>query len=505
MTTDLMLPDIYADRLRMMVDAEAAARAQDKHIHIHTQAGNPDVLSAAVRKAARDFKPKVVAPLADRIATWQVVAAESLNDESCRLQPDAKHAAAVVALRRAVALAPQEAPIWGNLSSALLMVQDYAASEAAARQALAINPAMPGIYANLCAIAIATGDFSAAEAAIDQALTLDPTNAGLLWDRALMFLARGDWAAGLEDYDARIAYRGAPTYPKLPAPQWTGGMPTRADWNGKRVFVQLEQGNGDRILFSRYLAMLAEEFPNTAFVIGVDATLASLFWGFTDLVEIIPLDVAPTGIDYAVYCGSLMRWHGTRADNVPPDPGIIRRRVEARRDIGPFNLPRTSDLLALKVGICWTGSATQPHNAERSVPLEMLASLASDPRITLYNLVPGPARSDLAGLGYGRMLCDLGPELIAGGYMATALAMLELDVVVTVCTSVAHLAGALGVPCLLLLCSDPYWIWGRSGDKTPWYPSITIYRQPRAGDWATPISAIRNALISRAGPPVSER
>ena len=107
-------------------------------------------------------------------------------------------------------------------------------------------------------------------------------------------------------------------------------------------------------------------------------------------------------------------------------------------------------------------------------------------------------RSDIQGVGAEGIAVDLAPDLEPKGLVQTGNAMLGLDLVITVCTSVAHLAGAIGVPCWTLLSYDPYWIWGREGERTGWYPSMRLFRQPSPGDWETVIAEVKSELARAA-------
>ncbi len=133
-----------------------------------------------------------------------------------------------------------------------------------------------------------------------------------------------------------------------------------------------------------------------------------------------------------------------------------------------------------------------------------MLSLAENPRVRLYSVQCGPGRGDIDRHQAGAIITDLGADLERQGWIGTAVALREFDLVITVCTSVAHLAGALGVRCWLLLCQEPYWVWLRSGERTAWYPSMRLFRQERFGDWSGVIADVRRELASLADERLSQ-
>jgi len=203
-----------------------------------------------------------------------------------------------------------------------------------------------------------------------------------------------------------------------------------------------------------------------------------------------------------VFLGSLPYLLGIRVDTLPPDPLRIRSRVQQQHRLAPFNLPEPAMKDAFRVGICWSGNPHQDRNHDRSIPLELLLPLAENPNVMIYSLQVGPGASALAATGAQGLICDLQEDLTFHGLVGAGNALLGLDLVITVCTSVAHLAGAVGVPVWTMLSHDPYWVWTREGTKTPWYPTMKLFRQPEAGDWAsvtdevgTELTALVNARI----------
>jgi hypothetical protein len=263
---------------------------------------------------------------------------------------------------------------------------------------------------------------------------------------------------------------------------------------GKTLYVQAEQGAGDRVLMHRYIDWVKKTWPSAKIKFSSGVELAAAFCELFDAgVEYVPDHRPWPTADFGVFLGSLPRIHGTTASNVYPDPGYIRSAASKVRFVPPP--PRVR---ALKVGIAWTGNPDMTRNQERSIPFGMMFELADNPYVQLYSLQFEPGRAELYHHGAEQIVHDLVPLVSPRGYIGTAAAALSLDLVITACTSLAHVAGAVGVPTWVLLCHDPYWVWLREGTRTKWYPSARLFRQPAPGDWGTVIDEVKVALAEAA-------
>ena len=422
--------------------------------------------------------------------------AQQLNDAAmaiCDKHPGEGSITALVMLRRALNLAPHQAETWSNLGLVLWRLGRIEEAGEALQRAVDLYPDRATFHGNLGVFCSAVDRARDASSHLLEAARLDPNNVTPLWDHALLYLRHGDWARGLKEYDIRRKHKGPKLYPEMPVPLWRG-----EDLNGKTLYVQGEQGIGDRFLFSRYLSWIKETWPDCKILVSLYDPMTNIFWEFRHLVEFLPQGVPyPKDLDYAAFLCSLPEMHGSTPDTVPPDPGFLRKRIDIARNDTKVNLP-TPALPSLKVGICWTGNPEQIRNQDRSIPLDLLMPLQEDPRIALYSFQVGPGQKDIDRLHAHDLICDLSSSLEKEGWVGTGLAMMEMDLMLTVCTSIAHLAGALGVPTWTILCSDPYWPWGRQGDTTPWYPHMYLYRQTRLGDWKPVLSEVRSALSSLA-------
>lgn len=425
-------------------------------------------------------------------ATIQDEQAHNLNDHAMKqlelgFPPDG----VLAMLRRALRLMPKSAAIWSNIGLVLWRKDDIVNARNAFLEAIRIEKSNHIYHSNFGVFSSSTGDGESAEEHLTEAIKLKPEALTPQWDLALMHLWKGNWDKGLPAYDVRRAHRGTKLYPIMPYPMWDG-----EDLTDKTIYIQGEQGVGDRILLSRYLAWLKQRWPTCRILTCMNDRLINLFWEYREIVEFLPEGVPwPKDVDYGCYLATLPQHHGSTPNNVPPDPGYLKLR--AKHDSTRCNLPEPR-LPSVKVGICWTGNPDQIRNAERSIPLEQLLTLAEDPRISLYSVQCSPGSADIDRLGVSEMIQNLGPGIEKEGWVGTAIILMQFDVIITVCTSVAHLAGALGLNCWTLLCRDPYWIWPRASRETLWYPGMRLFRQRTFADWAPVIAEVQAELTKLA-------
>ena len=366
------------------------------------------------------------------------------------------------------------------------------------------NPPRPPSAAEIAQL-FALGEHELAKGRLAEALivfrfirALDPDHVDASARYALTLFRREQWAEAWDAFDVRfklmpaaprVSMRG-PDGSAIDVPRWRGGPPPR------RLLVMDEQGLGDTINFVRFLKPLEAQGVDVTFV--THSILFDLIRSMGVRVNLLPSDRPGSlpGIDGwtpLLYLPKALSIDpATYAAAVPYlRPDSVRVEKWAKR-IGPKGF---------KIGIAWAGNPDSPADKGRSCPLEQFEPLAAMEGVRLFSLQKGAAAKDLAKVSFRRAVTDFGKDLDQGdqAFLDTAALMESLDLIVTVDTAVAHLAGALGRPVDILLRKDPDWRWLARESDTVWYPSATLYRQTVSREWRDPIARMVRAIALRMG------
>lgn len=424
-------------------------------------------------------------------------AVKELNEIALMRAENYRHIdVAVIEMKRAIATTPNSQEAWNNMGSLLWKKREYDEALACMDRSLAFGEDFDAAHHNKALVLESMGRFEEAEVEFARAIELNPNYINAKWCRSMMRLQLGDYERGWEEYEARIPYRqkqGKPLYPNFPAPYWKG-----EDLDGKRIFVCVEQGIGDTIMFSRFLPWLRDRVGREGHVyLCCEHGIMVLLWEFVaaGIVEYVPEGIPIPDCDYSVVTGSLPWHYRCTLERLPSDPGLIAKRARTQMRIGKANIPEPLGPNPYKVGICWTGNPEQDRNGERSIPLELMLTLAEHPNVWLYSLQVGAGQADIERTGAKDIVCDLGPQLKERGLTVAATAIMQMDLVVTCCTSIAHLCGALGANAWVVLCENPYWLWMHKRADSPWYPSLRLFRQTKTDDWRSVMQQVRDELI----------
>lgn len=426
--------------------------------------------------------------------------AEKLHNGAVKLEREGKDEAAFICQRRALNMFPESSLLWNGLGAIQWNCGRFDDAYESLRKALDLESENHWAHGNMSKLMMSTGDMKLARFYYESAKRLSPPDqhAALDWNFAMGLLAHGSYKEGFDLYEQRFEVKGRNYYPNYGKPMWRG-----EPLDGKTIFIQAEQGIGDRILFSRYVFFLKVKYPTVKIYWMISSAdlvpLENLMFEFHHAVQFIFEGMPfPEDVDYYVHMMSLARLSGTSLENIPPDPGFIRARCS--RDAGQVTLPLPHKRGALKVGIAWTGNPAMLRNNARSIPLAMLLELEEIPEVQLYGLQFG-RREEIEKFGADEIMCDVTTGLDGRGIVGTGCVMMNLDLVITVCTATAHLAGALGVPTWVLLCADPYWVWLRDRPDSPWYPSVRLIRQTKMNDWRSVIDQVKIDLTVKARQP----
>ncbi|MFN8984474.1 MAG: tetratricopeptide repeat protein [Alphaproteobacteria bacterium] len=316
--------------------------------------------------------------------------------------------------------------------------------------------------------------------AYQRALTKDPGHLEAKTNQGMALLLLGRFEAGWHAYEQRNHRHKTKATRPYPEPLWLG----QEALQGRRLFLYWEQGFGDTIQFARYAKLAAA--AGAEVTLSVQEPLLRLFKGFDPAVTVIGPNDTPAGFDLHCPLLSLPLAFGTRLEAIPAWPkGYLTAPAEAVA-LWAQRLPRSRR----RIGLIWSGNPNHGNDANRSLALEGLLPLlqTGEAWVSLQKIV---RESDIAALKRSAIL-NLS-DMIAD-FADTAAIISTLDLVITVDTSVAHLAGALGKPTWLMLpfAPDFRWLLGRS--DSPWYPSMRLFRQDRPGDWHGVVAQLGAAL-----------
>lgn len=411
--------------------------------------------------------------------------AEAWNNLGTALRDQGDLNEAVDCYRRVVALRPFLAEGHYNLGSALKDAGDHTGAVESLAMALNLRRDYPEAWNNLGLAHKSSGDYLHSLECLTEAVRLKPDLAEAHWNRSFLYLLLGRFPEGFDDYEWRF---------KLP--RWQMIYPFRQNlprWNGRRdkhcrVLVHDEQGLGDTLQFVRYLPMLKERCGKV--ILETQPPLVELLRGLPGVDEIVarPVDGPQNrGADCHVPLMSL--------------PGIFGTCVSSIPSVVPYlwaDLPKASQWKKrlghskFNVGIVWAGRPQHQNDKNRSCRLRHLAPLANIHGVRLFSLQKGPAASQIQEAGLDGLVENLDPEL--KDFTDTAAVVANMDVIITVDTSVAHLAGAMARPVWLLLPFVPDWRWLLDREESPWYPTMHLFRQEKGDGWESVLRRIEVAL-----------
>ena len=416
-----------------------------------------------------------------------LVNAGRLMHELCRFD-DAR-----LLLLRALSLDPRSASTWSNLAYAMLELQCHDDAIAAYSNALKIDashqPALSGLGVSLQRRGLPTDALTF----FDMALALDPSDAETHYCRALALLASGDLERGLAEHEWRLLRRDKSHH--VEGLRWTGEA-----LQGRTLLVHEEGGFGDILQFARYLPKLAS--AGGRILLRAPAPLLPLLSRLGGVDAVTPTGAVTPPHDLVCPIMSLPLIYGTTLQTVPsPGPYLTpdRTRIADWRarlaaDIKHFARPPT-----LRVGLVWAGETSPSHrdamlwDRKRSTRLDTLEPLADlSSGMLFYSLQIGEAAQQAAHPPPGMHIIDHTGLIEA--FDDTAALISLLDLVISVDTSTAHLAGALGRPVWLLSCYERCWRWLTDRDDSPWYDSLRLYTQPAPADWTTPVARMQADL-----------
>jgi tetratricopeptide (TPR) repeat protein len=385
----------------------------------------------------------------------------------------------IAACRRAIELRPDMAEAHNNLGNALSAAGYLDEAIAAYGQALRLNPNYVQALSNLGGTLIDIGRLDEPQALFRRALQIDPDFPDAHWNLALFLLLRGNFAEGLPEYEWRWKVKAMPRPPRFSQPRWDGG-----DLNGRTILLHAEQGFGDAIQFIRYAPLVAARGGRV--IVQCPAELKRLFSRTPDIQVFAAGEPLPN-FDFHCPLLSLPLAFKTDLQSIPSSVPYLSADPELVK-AWRAKLPRGDN--CRRIGLAWAGAATHVNDRNRSILPADLAPLAQVKDAAFYSLQKGDAAKNLPPAGMD--LIDFTSDL--KDFADTAAMIENLDMVIAVDTSVAHLAGAMGKPVWLLLPCNPDWRWMLHRLDSPWYPTMRLFRQQRAGQWRATIEETAAAL-----------
>jgi tetratricopeptide (TPR) repeat protein len=392
---------------------------------------------------------------------------------------------AVAEYHIAIRIDPAYADACNNLGVALNELDRVDEAIEFYRQAIRSRPDFAAAHNNLGTALKDKGRVADAIDSFGRAIQLDPRYSEARWNRALALLLSGDFQNGWREHESRLQTQSAFVAPprKFSEPQWDGG-----DLRGRTILLHPEQGLGDTMQFVRYAPLVAGRGGKV--ILGCAPQLSRLLLGSVGVARIAAMNRPLPRFDVQCPLMSLPLVFATDLSSIPatipylfPDPALVQ---DWQRRIGTKER-------SFKIGVAWAGNPKNPRDRSRSIGLGQLSPLAEASKnatVQFHSLQKGQAAAQPPPPGMN--LTNWNHDL--HDFAETAALIANLDLVITVDTAVAHLAGAMAKPVWLLLRFVPDWRWLMSRDDSPWYPTMRLFRQTSPGDWNSPIRKLSEAL-----------
>lgn len=391
----------------------------------------------------------------------------------------------------ALAIDPLRPEFHNNMGIAFAEIGMFEQAQVSYRECLRLGGETTDPHMGLGAMACHLNQLEAGVHHFGEAIKLVPDLQDAHLKRGVALLGLGQWEEGWREFDWRWVGNPVDPRPRRRFPPWRG-----EDLADKGIIIYQEQGYGDVIMALRFADLLCEECESRKLVLEVSPHLFRLARGI-GYETIIYGDPYPAGIDYSASVLDVAAVLGVSPDNLPrPDSYLVAPDVD--RVIGFRD--RMTKHSGLNVGVCWNAGRrplqpeTEQSAAAKSISLLMMRDLLATKGVNFYSLqLPATEHAAMEAMGVTDWMAEV------EDFADTAALISTLDLVISVDTAVAHLAGALGKPVWNLVRWNGYWPWMLPGPNLPpsrsiWYPSMTLYRQPQLGDWHGPLDRMKDDL-----------
>jgi len=427
--------------------------------------------------------------LVDSVANYEQVLRlepdhhQALNNLGVALQAQGRVNEAEACLRRALRVHVDHAEALSNLGNLLQDQGKLDEAVACYRRALHLRPDYLDAHNNLGNALRALGRLAESAACYDQALLLQPGHAQVHLSRALCWLQMGDFEQGWAEYEWRFKCKES-SIPAFRQPVWEG-----TPLDGRAILLYADHGLGDTLQFIRYAPLVRERGGRV--ILACQQSLARLGMSCPGIEQVIVEGTLLPEFEVYAPLMSLPRILGTTLDSIPAEVPYLTADESLvgqwSRELDPAG--------GFKIGIAWQGNPRYRRDRERSFRLAQLEPVARLADVRLFSLQKGVGTEQLGEVESRFAATDLGGRL--ADFMETAAVMRNLDLVITPDTSLAHLAGALGVPVWVALSFSPDWRWLADRLDSPWYPTMRLFRQRTRGDWNDVFERMASELEAR--------
>ncbi|HLZ00710.1 MAG TPA: tetratricopeptide repeat-containing glycosyltransferase family protein [Bradyrhizobium sp.] len=387
---------------------------------------------------------------------------------------------------RAHALNPANAQVCNNIGAGLQRLRRDAEALPWFDKAIALQPRFIVALNNKASSLTQIRRIAEAITVYEQVRMIDPGNADADWNLSLLDLLIGNYQAGWAGREVRWkAHMRPAAYPHFPQPMWLG----KESIEGRTILVYADEGIGDTLQFARYVPMLAARGARV--ILAVQDPLQPWLAKLSGVVQCVPRSAALPPFDMHCPVCTLPYAFRTRLNTIPAPASYLPPAPAARVEAWEWQLrQRLGAERKLRVGLVWSGNPQQMNDHNRSVPLRLLLPLL-DVDANFISLQKDPRPDDQAVLARSGIV-DFAADLT--DFVETAALAGCVDLVISVCTSIAHMAGGLGRPTWVLLSYAPDWRWLLDRDDSPWYPTARLFRQNATRDWAELIGRVRREL-----------
>jgi tetratricopeptide (TPR) repeat protein len=401
---------------------------------------------------------------------------------------------AIASYQRAIACKPDFAIVYNNLAQAYLAVNRPEDVAACCRDAIRLKPDFAEAYKHLAVALKLLGRPEEAEVQFEEARRLRPACMEPTFDLAETLLRLGEYELGWREYEGRwrVPAFAAMRPEECAQPAWDG-----SPLEGRTILLRAEQGLGDTLQFIRFAPLVHDRGGRV--IVEAPPVLAGVLRSCRGVEQVSGGTPHIPATDVYAFMLSLPGLLGITLANLPAqvpylfaDPTLLAKWREELIDFAGF-----------KVGIIWQGRQDNPQDQKRSVSLAQFAALADIPGVHLLSLQVGLGTAQLSGLAGGLQVTDLGSRFNPTSFDDAAAVIENLDLLISVDTSLAHLAGALGKPVWVALASRSDWRWLLDREDSPWYPTMRLFRQKQPGQWREVFDRIHDALRARLSDPPS--